>query len=268
MKVAFDHTRRARTAMNPLDYASAARDYDVIGMVRAALAEGRCALAFQPVMRADGVIAFYEGLIRVLDDAGRVLPARAFMDHVAEDGIGRDLDAATLSLAFEALQRHPTLRLSVNVSARSLGDSVWRAVIDSNLGLDDFRGERLILEIGEASAMLLPEVVARFMEEMQPLGVAFALDDFGSGATSLRHLRQFFFDLVKLDRSFISGVANDPDNQVLVGALMAVAHQFDMFAVATGVEMAEDAEWLIGAGIDCLQGYHLGVPRMSLPFEP
>ena len=266
MTTAFDQTRGARAAQNPLDYAIGWRDHDVIGMVRAALAEGRCALAYQPVRRADGAVSFYEGLIRVLDDGGRILPARAFMNHVAEDGIGRDLDAASLGLAFEALQRHPSLRLSVNVSARSLGDSVWRAVLDSHLGVDDFLGERLILEIGEASAMMLPEVVARFMEEMQPLGVAFALDDFGSGATSLRHLRQFFFDLVKIDRSFVTGIAGDPDNQVLMAALMAVAHQFDMFAVATGVEMAEDAEWLVEAGADCLQGYHLGVPRMTLPF--
>ena len=263
----FQNTPKARTAADPLDYATAARDHDAPEMVRRALADGRCALAFQPVVRAGGQgIAFYEGLIRIMDENGVVLPARAFMSEVEQTGLGRDIDAASLALAFETLHRYPQLRLSINVSARSLGDSVWRAVLDSHLGSDDFIGERLILEIGEASAMLLPEVVARFMEEMQPLGVAFALDDFGAGPTSFRHLRQFYFDLVKIDRSFVAGVARDPDNQVLVGALLAVAHQFDMFAVATGVEMAEDAVWLEQAGLDCLQGYHIGVPRLSLPF--
>lgn len=261
---AFDQTIETGEATDPLHYALASRDRDTPDLVRRALADGRCALAFQPVVRADGGVAFHEGLIRVRDERGRVLPARAFMGDVEETEIGRDLDAASLALGFQTLRVHPALRLSINVSARSLGDSTWRAVLDDNIGRDELTGERLILEISERSAMLLPEVVARFMAEMQPLGVAFALDDFGAGFTSFRHLRNFYFDLVKIDRSFTHQVADLPDNQVLVGALLAVAHQFDMFAVAAGVESRADADWLRGAGLDCLQGFHIGVPRFAI----
>ncbi len=112
--------------------------------------------------------------------------------------------------------------------------------------------------------MLLHEVVAQFMEEMQPRGVAFGLDGFGAGMTAFRHLKEFFFDLVKIDKSFVRNVANDPDNQVLTEALITVAQKFEMFTVADGVENAEDAAFLATLGADCLQGYHFGVPTFDI----
>lgn len=111
--------------------------------------------------------------------------------------------------------------------------------------------------------MQLHEVVIRFMEEMHPKGLSFALDGFGGGQTSFRHLRDFFFDFVKIDKSFVKDVHQDPNNQVLVEALITVAHQFEMFAVADGVEAAEDARFLQATGIDCMQGFHFGVPKPS-----
>jgi EAL domain-containing protein (putative c-di-GMP-specific phosphodiesterase class I) len=125
-------------------------------------------------------------------------------------------------------------------------------------------GNRLIFEISETSAMELHEVMIRFMVEMQPKGVAFALDGFGAGMTAFRHLKEFFFDLVKIDKSFVRGIHDDPDNQVLTEALMMVAHQFEMFVVADGVETAKEAAFMSDLGADCLQGYHLGVPKFDI----
>jgi EAL domain-containing protein (putative c-di-GMP-specific phosphodiesterase class I) len=125
-------------------------------------------------------------------------------------------------------------------------------------------GNRLIFEISETSAMELHEIMIRFMVEMQPKGVAFALDGFGAGMTAFRHLKEFFFDLVKIDKSFVRGIHNDPDNQVLTEALMMVAHQFEMFVVADGVETAQEAAFMSDLGADCLQGYHFGVPKFDI----
>ncbi|EAR50347.1 EAL domain protein [Oceanicola granulosus HTCC2516] len=259
-----DTTLHAQQVRTPLDYAMSARDRDTPAMVAQALRAGACALALQPVVTAPGrEVAFHEGLIRLTDPGGRVLPAAAFMGAVEETATGRDLDAASLGLALGLLRARPGMRLSVNVSARSLGDSAFRAVLAELVADDGTLGERLILEICERSAMLLPEIVARFMEELQPQGVAFALDDFGGGFLSFRHLRRFFFDLVKIDRGFISGIDGDADNQVLVRALLGVAHQFDAFVVAPGVERAEEAAWLEAAGVDCLQGYFFGAPKVT-----
>ena len=127
-------------------------------------------------------------------------------------------------------------------------------------------GERLILEITERSAMLVPELVSNFMADLREKGIAFAIDDFGAGQTSLRYFRQFQFDILKLDGMFVRNIAQDPDNQVLSRAIVALAQQFDMFTVAEHVETAEDARYLRQIGVDCLQGYHYGAPTLTPPW--
>ncbi len=251
---------------DPLQFAFASRDADTPALVTHALDRGRARLAFQPVVVANdmGKVAFYEGLIRLLDDAGRVIPAANLMPQVADTEIGRRIDVLTLELALRMLRQHPGMRLSVNVSARSLGDWRWRQTLEAGLSERGALGNRLIFEISETSAMMLHEVVMRFMEDMQPRGVAFALDGFGGGMTAFRHLKDFFFDMVKVDKTFVKGIADDPDNQVLVEALVTVAHQFEMFAIVEGVENARDAAWLQGINADCLQGYHIGAPKFDI----
>lgn len=252
--------------LDPLYFAMASRDADVLSLVRDALAAGRAQLAFQPVVVTNdhSVIAFHEGLIRVTDDAGRVIPAAHFMPVIEETDLGRQIDVASLELAFKVLRHNPARRLSINVSARSLGDGRWRRVLDAALQERGALGDRLIFEMSETSVMQLHEVVAQFMEEMQPRGVAFALDGFGAGMTAFRHLKDFFFDLVKIDKSFVRNIAEDPDNQILAEALITVAKQFEMFTVADGVENAADAAYLATIGADCLQGYHFGIPKFKI----
>lgn len=250
---------------DPLLYALASRDADVMTLVRDALAAGRVSLAFHPVVTTDPVpkTAFHEGLIRVKDDAGRIIPAAHFMPLIEDRAMGRQIDCSSLSLALQHLRGNPGLRLSINLSARSVADGEWRRLLDDGLRSRDRLGERLIFEISENSAMMLPDVMIRFMAEMQPKGVAFALDGFGAGMTAFRYLKEFFFDLVKIDKSFVRGIDSDPDNQVLAEALITVAHQFEMFAVADGVETEEEAAFLRSIGVDCLQGYLFGVPRFT-----
>ena len=262
------------TPSDPFTQARALDAADIPRLVHAALAERRTELAYQPVIvTRSGAIAFHEGLIRLRDHAGRRLPARHFMPGVEETALGRDLDRAALREGLEALRRAPKLRLSINMSARSIGDGRWRRTLQDGLSRAPGLGERLILEISESSAMTLPEVVCRFMAETRPRGVCFALDEFGAGQTAFRHLRDFLFDLVKLDAHFVRGIESDPDNQVLCGALVAVARQFGMAHVACGVETEAEARALAGIGADCLQGYLWGRParqprpaaRMPLP---
>jgi EAL domain-containing protein (putative c-di-GMP-specific phosphodiesterase class I) len=76
-------------------------------------------------------------------------------------------------------------------------------------------------------------------------------------------MKDFYFDLVKLDRDFGHRLDTAPDNQVIAEALLSIARQFEMFSVAQGVESERVAEIFAGLGADCLQGFHLGVPRLS-----
>jgi EAL domain-containing protein (putative c-di-GMP-specific phosphodiesterase class I) len=140
-------------------------------------------------------------------------------------------------------------------------------VLETYLKRDEFLGERLVLEIAEASAMAAPELVIDFMDQMQQHGIAFALDNFGAGTTAIGHFREFFFDAVKIDGQFVRDVHANHDNQAVVRSLIAIAKQFDMFVVAESVEREEDAAFLIEAGADCLQGFLYGAPTINPPWE-
>ena len=252
------------TEASPLAAAVAEQDRQTIAMVKAALEAGRLRLAYQPVVmgKDPSRVGYYEALIRVLDETGRAIPAKDFIDAIETTELGRQIDCAALEMGLAALRDQPWLRLAVNMSARSVGYPRWTRILKRGLSADPQIGERLILEITESSAMLVPELVVAFMDEMQMAGVTFALDDFGSGYTSFRYLRQFFFDILKIDGQFVRGIARDPDNQVLTQALMSVGRHFDMLVVAESVETAEDAAFLQANGIGCMQGYLFGAPTV------
>ena len=176
---------------------------------------------------------------------------------------GRQIDCLALENGLDTLMRQPDLRLALNMSARSIGYPRWMETLHGRLDEQPTMGERLILEITESSAMIVPELVTGFMRDLQCRGVSFALDDFGAGFTSFRYLRDFYFDIVKIDGQFIRGIADSADNQVLTSALSAIATQFDMLTVAESVETARDAEYLAAVGINCLQGYFFGAPTVN-----
>ncbi|MDQ2093234.1 EAL domain-containing protein [Rhodalgimonas zhirmunskyi] len=254
---------------NPLSYAIHSRDRSIMDVVEEALIHKQVILAYQPVVQAlrPERIAFYEGLLRVRDETGRIIPAKDFITQIEETETGRIMDCLALEHGLKALARVPYLRLSLNMSARSIGYDRWMRTLKQGLQRDPTVAERLILEITERSAMLVPELVTSFMERLQRKGISFALDDFGAGFTSFRYLKQFMFDIVKIDGQFIRGIHKDADNQVLTKALVAIAQQFDMFTVAEFVESDEDAQYLRTLGVDCLQGYYYGAPTVHPAWE-
>lgn len=258
------HRKKGRKAgeKTPLNEAVAQRDRNTMAMVARAVERKNVMLAYQPVVlaRRRKRPAFYEGLIRVMDDTGRIIPAREFIDAVESQELGRQLDCLALEQGLTALRRVPELRLAINMSARSIGYEPWSKTLRDGLAADPTAGERLILEITEQSAMVMPEIVTVFMKDLQREGISFALDDFGAGYTSFRYLRDFYFDILKIDGQFVRKIAQSADNQVLVQALVDVARHFDMFTVAESVETAQDVAFLTAAGVDCLQGYHFAAP--------
>lgn len=254
---------------SPFGVVIAQNDAETMDMVREAISLHRLRLAYQPVVLASdpNSVAFHEGLIRILDPSGRVIPAKDFIEVVENTDMGRQIDAAALELGLGALKRHPSLRISVNMSALSISDPRWNDVLNRGFKADPTFGERLILEITESSAMVNPGQVISFMDRMQGLGVAFALDDFGSGYTAIRYFKDFFFDILKLDGQFIRNIHLDPDNAALTAALLSIGKHFQMFTVAEMVETAEEAGFLADLGVDCLQGHLFGAATMRPSFE-
>lgn len=253
---------------NALDYAVNARDRSVIEMVEAAVRHNQVMLAYQPVVPAaqQTYPAFYEGLIRVMDETGRIIPAKDFIEQIETQETGRIIDCLALEHGLRALHTYPDLRLSINMSARSIGYERWKRSLKRGIGQDPTVAERLILEITESSAIMVPELVVSFMSELQRKGISFALDDFGAGYTSFRYLKEFYFDILKIDGQFIRGIADNPDNQILTSALVGIARQFDMVSVAESVEKARDAAYLTQIGVDCLQGYFFAAPTIHPPW--
>lgn len=239
-------------------------DAGVTAAVMRALDRKQALLAFQPVVSArdPSRAAFHEALIRITDDAGRVVPAGEFIGSVEDGETGRRIDCLALELGLRELTAEPSLRLAVNMSARSIGYRPWTRLLEAGLSGRPDIGERLILEITERSAMGMPELVLSFMEEVHEHGVAFSLDDFGTGQTSLSYLRDFSFDILKIDGQFVQGIARSPDNRALTGAMLGLARHFEMLTVAECIENAEDAAVVGDMGADCLQGWHCGMPTL------
>jgi EAL domain-containing protein (putative c-di-GMP-specific phosphodiesterase class I) len=148
----------------------------------------------------------------------------------------------------------------VNMSPLSMGDGGWLALFERAAAEASRALPRLIIEVTETEAIRDVAQTRQFMEHVRATGVAFAIDDFGAGATGFRHFRDLRFDMVKIDGAFIDGVASTPDAQVLVECLSAVARHFEMMIVAEKVDDRADADWLEKLGIDCLQGYLFARP--------
>lgn len=253
---------------SPLGVAISEDDRQTLTMVRAAIDAKRLRLAYQPVVLARDAaqVAFHEGLIRVLDPSGRIIPARDFMAAVEGHEIGREIDCAALEIGLTALARVESLRLSINMSARSIGYPRWMRILRRGLAASPTVGERLILEITESSAMLVPEIVIAFMDDLKAAGIAFAMDDFGAGFTAIRYFKDFFFDILKLDGAFVRNVDTDPDTRALAAALLSIGKHFQMFTVAEAVETVQEAAMLQAMGVDCLQGFLFGAPTLKPAF--
>lgn len=257
------------TLASPLDVAASAEDRETMARVTRALRDRRMRLAFQPVVYASdtAVIGFFEGFIRLLNERDQVIPARDFMAAVEQHELGRQIDCAALQMGLMALQRNPQIRVSINMSARSVGYRPWVQVLRKALRDTPRLANNLILEITEPSILQVPDVLKSFMEEMRNYGIVFALDDFGAGITSLRLLREMRFEIAKIDGSLVKNVDTSSDGQAVARAAIAVAQEMDMYVVAEAVETEGEANWLRDAGVGCMQGYLFCPPTVTPDFR-
>ena len=254
---------------SPLAAAVSVQDRETLAMVSSALKDRRMRLAFQPAVYAadPSVIGFFEGFIRLLNLRDQVIPARDFMATVEQQQLGREIDCAALQLGLMAMQRNPQIRVSLNMSARSVGYRPWVEILHRALQDAPKMGANLILEINEASALQVPDVLKPFMADMREHGIVFALDDFGAGMTSLRLLQDLGFEIAKIDGSLVKNVDRLPQGQTACRAAIALAEELGMYLVAEAVETEGEATWLREAGVGCLQGYLFGPPTVTPDFR-
>ena len=124
----------------------------------------------------------------------------------------------------------------------------------------------MIVELTETAALIDIEESMRFVSRVRALGAKVAIDDFGAGYTSFRNLQSLNVDMVKIDGSFVKGMADSRDNQIFVRTLVDLAKNFNLSTVAEWVADAREAEILRAFGVDYLQGFFFGRPEVTEPW--
>lgn len=218
------------------------------------LAEARLTVALQPIIDfRTGRVAGVEALTRFGD--GR--PPDVWFREAVETGLGRELDQLTFANALTVLAVVPDeCFLSINATPELLNDEAFQR----RLLQPDMPANRLVLEITEHERVTSYEELAAALVPLRERGVRLAVDDTGAGYASLSHVLQLRPDIIKLDRSLVSHVTNDPARRVLVTALVLLAMELGAELTAEGVETSLELETLASLGVDHAQGYLLSRP--------
>ena len=223
----------------------------------------RIAFAAQPVVEVQSrAPAFREALMRIRAEDGALLSAGAILPAAERSGLVPLLDARMLELVADHLVAHPEERLAINLSPMTVERPDWLDTFAAHLGARPGIAPRLVVELTETAIVRDPQAMRARLDAMKALGVAVAIDDFGAGHTSFRHLRNFPVDLLKIDGAFVQNLARSPDDRFFVRALVDLAHHLGIATVAEWVEDEETALLLAEWGVDYLQGRHTGAPAL------
>jgi diguanylate cyclase (GGDEF)-like protein len=242
-----------------------AADLARLERVRTGLAEGRLVLHFQPkVNLRTGVVRSVEALVRLHDPDGGLLLPGDFLPalHHARELVmltQQVVDLAAGQAACWRDQGHP-LMVSVNVPAAALVEAGFARSVRDTLLRHDVPGDLMMVEVTEESLLHDRAAARTSLDAVRELGVRVSIDDFGTGWSSLTYLRELPIDELKLDRSFISGMAGDPRATQIVRSTVGLAHGLDLTVVAEGVETHEDRRAATVAGCDLAQGYLFARP--------
>jgi diguanylate cyclase (GGDEF)-like protein/PAS domain S-box-containing protein len=223
---------------------------------------------YQPILDlAGGEIVGFEALVRWQHPEKGLLQPADFIPFAEEIGLIDAIDRYVLAEAGsqarswqEAGLARSDLQISVNLSAREMIDTSIAASVSESLRTSGFEPKNLIIEITESAVMRDLEAAVRNLRALADLGVRVAIDDFGTGYSSLSHLEQLPIDILKIDRSFVSTVAERAQLTHLCRAIVQLAGTLGLTTIAEGVESELQAERLREIGCLLAQGFHLGMP--------
>jgi diguanylate cyclase (GGDEF)-like protein/PAS domain S-box-containing protein len=233
--------------------------------LRQALERDEFELHYQPIVRiASGELACLEALLRWRHPERGVLPPAQFIGVAEQSGLIVPIGEWALREACaQAARWHAAgleRRVSVNLSARQLRKRDLPQRVAECLRASSLPGDWLTLEITESLLMENAEGSRRLLSELKAMGVRVALDDFGTGYSSLAYLRQFPLDSVKIDRLFVQGLADKPEDAAIIRAMIGLAHNLQLTLTAEGVETPGQLRFLREAGCDHAQGFLFSVP--------
>lgn len=226
------------------------------------LLEGRFELFYQPIIdfKCNRVFCS-EALLRYRATDGRIHLPGEFLPAAERFRLMQQLDRYALGRALARLQEHPESRIAVNLSGQSVSDPEMHACIRKDLDESGVDPKRLIFEITETVFITNLSQARRLVEELRALGCGFALDDFGSGFSSLSYLRSLPVNIVKIYGGFVKRIASDSVDLALLRSIHEIAHLLGKETVAEFVNSEKTCSLLKQIGVDYGQGFYLGRPQ-------
>jgi len=220
---------------------------------------------YQPKLHVkSGEAAGVEALVRFDHPNGTMLFPDLFIAMVENAGLMMDLTLAVMRIAVQQCQdwrrRGITLNVAVNVSASNLLDLAFPHQVMSLLKEFDLPPSCLSIEVTESSLMQDRVRCLDVLHRLRAIGIKISVDDYGTGHSSLAYLRDLPADELKLDRTFVQGMAEDPKVSAIVESTVALAHALDLQIVAEGVETDDDLDRLRQFDVDVVQGYLFSRP--------
>lgn len=256
----------------PKEASAAHRRFSIETELRRALDANELRLAYQPLIDLKtGEVAGFEALARWEHEGRGEISPNEFIPVAEESGLILALGRWALHSAAETLAGWDRaagetlpLYVGVNLSAIQVARDDVAGAVGSALRSSRISGTRLSLELTESSIVQDPGRATRVFDALKALNTTVAMDDFGTGYSSLAYLQRLPIDVLKIDRSFVSGMMVDPDSVAIVRAVLGLAEALGMEATAEGVETAELASTLAALGCRSGQGFYFAEP---LPAE-
>ena len=244
----------------------------LLGDLRRAIAAGELILHFQPkVSTGTGVMNSAEALVRWQHPTlGLVQPDR-FIPQAESTAVIHALTTEVLRLALSQVRTWAeagrSVPVAVNISARSLLDPRFPARVRELLDAHDVAPYLLCLELTETAVMTDYDLALVVLQALDTMGVSLSIDDFGTGYSSMSYLKTLPVKELKIDRSFVMAMANDPDSAVIVRSTIDLAHDLGMTVVAEGVEDRITRNDLAALGCDLVQGFEICRPVPAAELE-
>ncbi|HEX8989507.1 MAG TPA: EAL domain-containing protein [Rhodocyclaceae bacterium] len=234
--------------------------------LRDAVAGRQFVLHYQPrVDLVSGLIVGAEALIRWQHPQRGLLEPDEFIPLAEQTGFIEAIgdwviDAVCAQQADWLIRFGATVPVAFNLSAAQIGKGDFLETLQGALAGRDLDRKYLEVELTESAVMENLDDAMRVLSALRALGIALSLDDFGTGYSSLAYLKQFPFNFVKIDKSFIADIVRNPEDAIIAKAIIALAHRLNLRVVAEGVETEAQLTYLRANCCDEMQGYYFSRP--------
>ncbi|SFL09761.1 PAS domain S-box-containing protein/diguanylate cyclase (GGDEF) domain-containing protein [Mesorhizobium albiziae] len=229
--------------------------------LRSALANGELFLHYQPQANVSGQIVGFEALVRWSHKERGMIPPAEFIPLAEESGLIVPIGEWVLREACREAASWPnTIHIAVNLSPVQFRQGDLPGMVHSILLQSALDPTRLELEITESVLFDDLSRASSILRRLKSLGVKIALDDFGTGYSSLSYLQSFPFDKIKIDKSFVWMLQQNPQSAAIIRAIVGLGRDLSMYIVAEGVETFDQLSFLTEEGCSALQGYLIGRP--------